>query len=168
MAVNRIALLLAAAAAVLAAGTARAADAGSPADYFPVVREELARLDLRAVCDDVTATCSFTRLRRDGAEFEVGVRWGVATGTVYLYIERFLVLDDPDGPSPALARRLLELNRRLVTGKFEWERERNTIRLTAVLNCDSNFDRKAFRSVVRGLWSAAERLWPELDELSRR
>jgi hypothetical protein len=165
--VNRAWLLLAVAADLLAvAAPARSAEPKTPAGYLTPIREELARLDLHAVCDDVTGSCSFTRARRDGAEFQVGVRHGQTTRTVYVFIERYLELSDPDGPSLALARRLLDLNRQLVTGKFEWEKESNTIRLTAVLSTDSNFDRAAFRSVVLGLWTAAERLWPELTALA--
>jgi hypothetical protein len=154
------------AAVALAAASARAEEPGPAAGYFPAVREEIARLGVDAICDDVAGTCFFTRLRKDGAGFRLGVRCGTATRTVYVFIERFLEIENPEGPSPALARRLLDLNRQLVAGKFEWERESNTIRLTAVLSTDSNFDRKAFRSVVLGLWAAAERLWPELTALA--
>ncbi|HUT78153.1 MAG TPA: hypothetical protein VM285_10725 [Polyangia bacterium] len=169
MAVNRARPLLAAAAALLAAALpVWGAEPEAPAGYLTAIGEELARLDLHAVCDDVTGTCSFTRSRSDGVEFQVGVRHGQNTHTVYIFIERYLELSDPDGPSLALARRLLDLNRQLVTGKFEWEQESNSIRLTAVLSSDSNFDRKAFRSVVLGLWVVAERLWPELTALAGR
>jgi hypothetical protein len=164
--VNRVWPLLAAALLSAAAPTRAAPPTPPPVGCFPAVREELSRLDLHAVCDEVTGTCSFTRPRGDGGEFQVGVRLGPTTRTVYVFIERYLELENPDGPSPALARRLLDLNRKLVTGKFEWEKESNTIRLTAVLNVDSNFDRKAFRSVVLGLSAAAERLRPELIALA--
>ena len=86
------------AAAALAAGApARAQKPAEPegADYLPAVRQELARLDLHAVCDDATRTCTFRREVEDGPGFDFVVRLSPATRTVYIYIERYLDLPDP-------------------------------------------------------------------------
>jgi len=137
-------------------------------DYLPAIRQELARLDIDANCDEATGTCFFTRkLGADGRAFDFGIRYCRTTETVYVYIERFLDLPSAEGPSIELARRLLELNRRMVTAKLEWDRPTNAIRLSVVLNTDSNFDRRAFRSQLKGLFANAERLWPELESLSK-
>lgn len=162
-------LLAALAAALLLPITAAAGDGDrDEPDYMPAIRQELARLNVEANCDDATGTCFFTRQIGDGGRtFDVGIRYCRVTDTVYVYIERFLVLPSPAGPSAELARRLLELNRRMVTAKLEWDRPTNSIRLSVVINTDSNFDRRAFRSQLLGLWANAERLWPELDPLTR-
>lgn len=157
---------------LVAALAPRLSDAGpdepAAADYMPAIRQELARLDVTANCDDATGTCFFTRkLGADGRTFEFGIRYCRTTETVYVYIDRFLELESPDGPSAELARRLLELNRRMVTAKLEWDRPTNSIRLSVVINTDSNFDRRAFRSQLKGLIANAERLWPELAALAR-
>jgi hypothetical protein len=164
-----VALIRAAAAAAvfLAALAARAEEPRADADYLPAVREELARLGVDATCDELAGTCFFTRAPEGGGKaLRVGVRCGATTRTVYVFIESFLELEDPEGPAPVLARRLLDLNRQLVAGKFEWEKGSNTVRLSAVLATDSNFDRKAFRSVVLGLLVVAGRLRPELEALA--
>jgi hypothetical protein len=138
-------------------------------EYMPAIRQELARLDIDANCDETTSTCFFTRkLGAQGRSFDFGIRYCGTTETVYVFIERFLVLPSADGPSLALSRRLLELNRRMVTAKLEWDRPTNAIRLSVVINTDSNFDRRAFRSQLKGLLANAERLWPELDSLVRK
>jgi hypothetical protein len=85
---------------------------------------------------------------------------------VYLSIERFIVLGEAQSPSLPLALRLLELNREMVTAKFEWDRPTSAIRLSVVLNTDSNFDRRAFRSLIVGLSGLAKKLWPELNQLA--
>jgi hypothetical protein len=154
--------------AALCPSVAAADSDDAAADYMPAIRQELARLDVAANCDESTGTCVFSRkIGVDGRAFEFGIRYCRTTETVYVYIDRFLELPSPDGPSVELARRLLELNRRMVTAKLEWDRPTNSIRLSVVINTDSNFDRRAFRSQLKGLIANAERLWPELDSLAR-
>lgn len=145
-----------------------AARAGDDAgDYMPVVRQELARLGLEARCDEKLSACFFEHSLDDGAKpVEVTVHSSESTSTIYIFIERFLVLEGSVGPSLELARKLLELNRQMVTAKLEWDRTSGTIRISTVLNTDSNFDRKAFRSQLKGLMSNAEALRPILSELT--
>ncbi|MFO8072173.1 MAG: hypothetical protein R6V85_09900 [Polyangia bacterium] len=160
------ALVSLAIAASLHSSTTSAEEPSRPPDYMPAIRQELARLDANATCDDASATCVFTRSAKDGRSFEIALRYSEKTRTVYIFIERYLVLDGSSGPSLELARRLLELNRRLVTAKFEWDRTGGTVRLSMVLNTDSNFDRRALRSQIEGLGTAATELWPELSTLA--
>jgi hypothetical protein len=54
----------------------------------------------------------------------------------------------------------------MVTAKFEWDRASRSIRLSATINTDSNFDRRAFRSQLKGLRALAEQLLPELEGTS--
>ena len=56
----------------------------------------------------------------------------------------------------------MELNWELLVGKFEWNPRTGEVRLSAVLNTDSNFDRRAFRSIVHALDSIAVRYYREL------
>ncbi len=132
---------------------------------MPAIRQELARLDIEVRCDDATATCACTKTLGDKTRtYTVVVRYSRNTDTIYIYIDKFIGLTDA-GPSADLARRLLELNREMVTAKFEWDRASTSIRLSATINTDSNFDRRAFRSQLQGLWSIAEKLWPSLNAL---
>ena len=41
------------------------------------------------------------------------------------------------------------------------------VRLAMILNTDSNFDRRAFRSAVRGIGQLADRYLQELERLAR-
>ena len=135
-------------------------------DNLTAIRQELARLGLQASCNSSNATCIFTDEGLEGSRaLDVTVRYGSATQTVYIFIDRFLVLEDPAGPSLQLSRRLLELNRSMVTSKLEWDRTTNAIRISVVLNTDSNFDRKAFRSQIKGLLANARKLLPSLTVL---
>lgn len=135
--------------------------------YLTAIKQELARLDLEARCDPLAETCVFQRaLVKGDAPHEVVVRYSRRTSTVYVYIDRLVEIDDPEGPGLPLARRLLDLNRSLVTGKLEWDRLTRSIRLSVVVNTDSNFDRKAFRSQIIGLWTSAARILPELRRLA--
>ena len=84
------------------------------------------------------------------------------TDTVYVYLERYAMLP-PDAPqTPTLLRRMMELNWQLLVGKLEWSARSGEVRLSAVLNTDSNFDRRALRSTVLALETVAERYRHEL------
>ena len=82
--------------------------------------------------------------------------------TVYVYVEHYLMLPPEAPQTTATLRRLMELNWELLVGKFEWNPRTGEVRLSAVLNTDSNFDRRAFRSIVHALDSVAARYYREL------
>jgi len=160
-------------AAALAAALALALSLGAgaapkqPPRYLEAVRQELARLGVDATCAAGAGVCSFRRrLPGLGIDLDATVACSDQTSTVYVAIPRFLALGGEEGPPAALARRLLDLNRRLVTSKLEWDPLSRSIRLTTVLSTDSSFDRRAFRSQVLALFAAAERLLPELEVLA--
>jgi hypothetical protein len=115
-------------------------------------------------CDDATTTCWFNKSldEQKGPIVKIVVHYSPKTNTVYLYIDHFIPLEGGEGPPLMLARKLLELNRDLVTAKFEWDKLSDSVRLSATVNTDSNFDRRAFRSQLTGLVAVAAKLWPVL------
>ena len=146
-------------------------DEGQPR-YLAAMQRELSAMRVRgASCEAVDpqrGRCSFTaRGITTGREFPVHIIYSDRTDTMYLYIERFLVAP-PDGEStPAVLRRLMELNWSLLLGKFEWNSTDGEVRLAMIINTDSNFDRRAFRSAVRGIGQLADRYFGALDRLVR-
>lgn len=155
-----------AAAAALAISTAAPAAPPKAPRYLDAVRQELARLGVVATCEPAKGVCSFERgLGRLGVTVAATAECSDETDTVYVAVPR-LVAVAGDGPDLALARRLLELNRRLVTAKLEWDPLARAIRLSTVLSTDTSFDRKAFRSQLLALFAAAERILPELEALA--
>ena len=148
---------------------AATAPAGEPAppetDYFPAIRQELARINASAQCDDGLSTCVLPGpLGAPDRTLQVVVKYSRQSNTVYIYIDRFIAFAGEDGPSKELALRLLSLNNEMITAKFEWCEAAKAFRLSTVLSTDSNFDRKAFRSQVKGLLQVAETLWPEFHD----
>ena len=133
-------------------------------NYMPAIRQELTRLDLDARCDEITSLCTFVQPASEklGEEIKVVVHLSNPTKTIYIYIDKYLLLDGDQGPSLDLSRQLLELNRQMVTAKFEWDSSTNSIRLSTTINTDSNFDRKAFRSQLKGLLAIALKVRPAL------
>lgn len=140
--------------------------------YLEAMRRELVAMNVRsAECEALDAQrgqCHFNvRGISTGRQFDVSVIYSDRTDTIYLYVDRFLIVP-PNGPTtPALLGRLMELNWALLLGKFEWNSTDGEVRLAMILNTDSNFDRRAFRSAVRGIGQLADRYWPELDALLR-
>ena len=131
------------------------------------MRSELERMRVRGVTCEATdpqrAHCSFTaRGITTGREFSVHLVYSDRTDTIYMYVERYLEAA-PDAPSTSqVLRRLMELNWSLLLGKFEWDATDGEVRLAMILNTDSNFDRRAFRSAVRGISQLADRYYNEL------
>jgi hypothetical protein len=156
-----IALMLSALPALLRAG----GDGVNAEEYLPAIKQELVRLGFTARCDDTARTCYLSLPFDDNKErsFNIVIRYSRDTDTVYIYIDRYLAVSREEGPDQALAKRLLALNNEMVTAKFEWDKPGGAIRLSTVINTDSNFDRRAFRSQLKGLLTIAERLWPELS-----
>jgi hypothetical protein len=112
------------------------------------------------------ASCSF---HQTGAETEreldIRLAYSDVTDTIYIYANQFLSAPSEGEHSDALLRRLMELNWTMLLGKFEWDPTDGEVRLAMVLNTDSNFDRRAFRSAVRALGALADRYYPELHRL---
>jgi hypothetical protein len=145
--------------------------AGQPR-YLEAMRSELTAMDVGgAECeadDAQRARCQFTtRGISTGREFTVHAVYSDRTDTIYLFIERFLVVPAAGETTNAVLRRLMELNWEILLGKLEWDSTDGEVRLGMVVNTDSNFDRRAFRSAVRGIGQLADRYYGELDRLLR-
>lgn len=85
---------------------------------------------------------------------------------IYVFFEHYATLR-ADAPNvAAVSRRLLEMNWEMLIGKFEWSPTSGEIRLSTVLHTDSNFDRRAFRSIVHSMLRLADRYANELTQLT--
>ena len=133
------------------------ASAQSPATarYAVAIENELANMGLVAHCESISATrhrCTYpSRLATLKNSSTFALEYSDETDTVYFYVARFLVLLPEHPKTDAVLRHLMELNAELLVGKFEWNARTGEVRLGAVLSTDSNFDRRAFRSIVRTL-----------------
>jgi len=147
------------------------ADPDRPAPrYLAAIDAELEALSVPHTCEAVTETrarCAFNqRGSTSERELNVHVIYSDETDTVYVYVAR-LVSAPPDAPATIdVLRRLMELNWALLVGKLEWNAADGEVRLSMVLNTDSNFDRRAFRSLVRQIGPLADRYAGELQRLS--
>ena len=140
--------------------------------YLAAMQRELEAMRVRGARCEATdaqpARCQFSvRGMTTGREFTVHLVYSDRTDTVYLYVERYLSAPADGATTDALLRRLMELNWSLLLGKFEWSSSDGEVRLAMILNTDSNFDRRAFRSAVRGIGQLADRYFNELDRLVR-
>ncbi|MBX3274469.1 MAG: YbjN domain-containing protein [Sandaracinaceae bacterium] len=154
--------------------TAEPAEPAAPGQprYLAAMQRELEAMRVRgARCEATDAQrgrCQFSvRGMTTGRDFTVHLVYSDRTDTVYLYVERYLSAPADGASTDALLRRLMELNWSLLLGKFEWSSSDGEVRLAMILNTDSNFDRRAFRSAVRGIGQLADRYFNELDRLTR-
>jgi hypothetical protein len=137
--------------------------------YARAIEEALSQLDLDVRCANEGAQrqhCRATRKAEAGDGAILHSEYSDDSDTIYLYLEQYLVVPSDSPRSAALLRRLMELNWELLIGKFEWNARTGEVRLAAVVNSDSNFDRRAFRSTVRALYTVGARYRAELQGLT--
>lgn len=130
-------------------------------DYLYAVQQELTRLGFTPTCNTASDRC--TTPVEQGPSFpdiDLTVRYSKETDTIYIGFDRFVVLDTDIAPSLALT--LLRLNHEMVSAKFSWNSDTLAIQLSASINTDTNFDRRAFRSQITGLLEIAKRIRPTL------
>jgi hypothetical protein len=155
--------------AVLSSGAAAQA-AKSPARYAQVMAEELAAMGIAAQCAAESAQrehCTFLARSESQEPVTLHTLYDDDTDTIYFHVESWLELPPERARGSAVLERLMELNWELLVGKLEWNPRTGEVRLSAVLNTDSNFDRRAFRSIVRALEALSARYAPELRALAQ-
>lgn len=158
---------LAARAAVAQAPPTSTGASTAPPRYLQAMERELRAIDLDPLCTSESPAHGRCEVRVGvaGAELALQLLYTDETDTVYAYVPALLVALPDAASTPALLRRLAELNWELLFGKLEWNAANGEVRLSMVLHTDSNFDRRAFRSMVRNLARLAERLGPELRRI---
>jgi hypothetical protein len=137
--------------------------------YADVLEAELRALQLAPECYTESATryvCRY-RARSSLTERDLWARavYSDETDTVYVHIESYLQAPADNPKTATLLRRMMELNWEMLVGKFEWNPRTGEVRLGAVLSTDSNFDRRAFRSLVRTLDTLSARHRAQLAAL---
>lgn len=139
--------------------------------YHAVIESELEALGVEATCEAEAALrtrCAFRHVSRDGTrEIWVRLTYSDESDTLYIFVPRLAVAAPEDVGTPQVLRRLAELNWRMLGTKLEWNGSNGEVRISAVLHTDSNFDRRAFRGLVRLVIGQAERYQPELERLLR-
>lgn len=146
-----------------------AVPAGQPR-YLAAMRTELQALGVEGACaaDDPQRAHCDVRLQGETSQrpFDVRMVYSDATDTIYFYIDHYLTAPADAPTTDALLRHLMELNWRMLVGKFEWDASNGDVRIAMIMNTDSNFDRRSFRSIVRSLQEQADRLYAELNRIA--
>ncbi len=138
--------------------------------YLAAIDTELDALGIPHACEahnETRGSCAFhQRARGSQEEMTVSLVYSDETDTIYMYVGN-LVTAPPDAETtPAVLRRLMELNWLLLVGKLEWNQADGEVRLSMVMHTDSNFDRRTFRSLVRQIVPIADRHVTDLRRLA--
>jgi hypothetical protein len=139
--------------------------------YLGAIREELTKMGLRPTCTTLSPTrarCQYA-LQSDaaGTRFDMQLEYSDDSDTIYHWVNHYLALPATSPRAPDVLRRLMQLNWTMLIAKLQWDSRTGEVRLSAVENTDSNFDRRAFRSTVQALHNKAGQLYRELDGLIR-
>lgn len=156
------------------------ANAQNEPRYLAAVRAELTAMGLTPQCAPTSSEVGTCRVRAtvatagampggapsSGREFALTLEYSDASDTVYVYADHYANVSATSPSAPAIFRRLAEMNWEMLLGKLEWSAATGEVRIGAVLNTDSNFDRRAFRGLVRSVVRLADRYAPELSQLT--
>lgn len=146
--------------------------------YFNQMRAELQAMGLAAQCAAVSPQAGACRVVASAQptpgttaplharRYTLVLDYSDQTDTLYVYLDRYATLQGDATGAPAVFRRMAEMNWEMLVGKLEWSTRTGEVRLSAVLNTDSNFDRRAFRGVVRALLRLGDRYAEEMAHLT--
>ncbi len=146
--------------------------------YFNQMRAELQAMGLNAQCASVSAQVGACRVvasaqatpgapaAANARRYALVLEYSDQTDTVYAYLDHYATLRADSTNANAVFRRMSEMNWEMLVGKFEWSSRTGEVRLGAVLNTDSNFDRRAFRGVVRAVLRLGDRYAEEISHLT--
>jgi len=134
--------------------------------YLRAVRQELERVGIEASCEAegrARGECSFTHTATDAAgRWPVRVVVSDQSHTVYLAVLDLASIPPNTPRASDELRHLAELNWSLTGARLDWDPHSGAVRLSAIQRTDTNFDRRAFRVLLRLLLARAERLAPQL------
>ncbi len=150
--------------------SAFAQEEGNPAPrYLNAVRAELSALRLNPHCEvrpGQSAICEFRFLEASGEAEQIGyVAISDEAHSVYVYLPNLATAETDDPATPQVLQSLMSLNWRLVGSKLEWNEASGEVRISALVHTHTNFDRRAFRVLVRHLLGESRRVSREIDRI---
>lgn len=162
---------------VLAVTAPSVASAQTDPRYFNQMRAELQAMGLTAQCAAVSATSGVCRavasaqvspgqVSATPRRYTLVLEYNDQTDTVYAYLDHYATLRAESANANQTWRRFAEMNWEMLVGKLEWSSRSGEVRLGAVINTDSNFDRRAFRGVVRTVLRLGDRYAEEVSHLT--
>ncbi len=143
--------------------------------YLTQMQAELQAMNLTPQCAATSSQSGACSLRAvapatgstpSNRRFYLALTYDDRSDAIYVFFERYATLRADAPNAAAVTRRLLEMNWEMLIGKFEWSSSSGEIRLSTVLHTDSNFDRRAFRSIVHSMLRLADRYASELTQLT--
>lgn len=153
--------------------------AGAQAEprYFNQLRAELQAMGIVAQCAPASPQAGVCRgvaqsptapgsPASAGRRYTLVLEYSDQTDTIYVFLERYGTLRADATGAPAAFRRVAEINWEMLTGKLEWSARTGELRLGAVMHTDSNFDRRAFRGVVRSVIRLGDRYAAEVAQVT--
>lgn len=136
------------------------------AEFVAAMSAEIREVEGRPVCDETAGRCFYHFRGDEGRVHEIQLWFGETSRTIYVFVNHFASAPQNADASTVVLRHLAALNRVLEIARFEWNPADGEVRLSTVMNVDTNFDRFALRGLLRLIQSAAERYAPMIAELT--
>jgi hypothetical protein len=155
------------------------ANAQTDPRYFAAMRAELQAMGITGQCMAVNTQVGACRAIASPApqpgtmqgpaarrRYSLALEYNDQTDTIYIYLDRYATLRGDATNAAPVFRRFAEMNWEMLVGKFEWSSNTGEVRLSTVMQTDSNFDRRAFRGTIRALLRLADRYAEEVSHLT--
>ncbi len=121
------------------------------ASLISYIQEEVARLGINCSGLDQKKICTVLNQNGTSLKHPLNINYRNETSTIYIYFDKIIKIPTGQKKQTLFYQNLLILNSQMVGSKLEFLTKDQSIRLSTTINTDTNFDRKAFRSVIKGL-----------------
>lgn len=137
----------------------------SVAGFVVEMSEQIKAVGGRPVCDEEGGRCRY-RYRGAGEQsHEIHLWYGETSKTIYIFVNHYASAEGTNAATPVLMRHLSAMSRSLGIARFEWNEADGEVRLSTVMNVDTNFDRNALRGLLRFIQDSADRFKPQIDSV---
>jgi len=137
----------------------------SVAGFAEAMQEQIEAIGGQPTCDTDAGRCRYQHHDSDGQRYEIQLWYGEPSRTIYIFVNHFATAETTNAATPVVVRHLAAINRTLGVARFEWNEADGEIRLSTVMNVDTNFDEHALRNLLRFVQDTAVRFRPQVARL---
>jgi hypothetical protein len=138
----------------------------TPAQFATAINEQIAELGHTPHCRPQAGQCHYWYRSAANSEHEIRLWYNAGTRTIYVFVNRFAEASMNSAAAPVLLRHAAAASRVAEIGRFEWDARNGELRLSTVLNVDSNMDRRALRNLLRLVQAAVDQFAPHFAAIA--
>lgn len=131
-----------------------------PADvagFTKAMSEQITAVGGEPQCTETKGRCTYRYSGAGARVHEIQLWYSETNRTIYVFVNHLASAPQTGATTPTVVRHLAAASRAMGKGRFEWNPTDGEVRLSAVLNVDTNFDGRALQSLLRFVQEQADR-----------